>query len=46
MNRALFDLYERGIISDKTAMEYSLEKIEMNQLLSGVQKMGTSTSIV
>ncbi len=46
MNAALFDLYERGVISDKTAMEYSLEKIEMNQLLSGVQKMGTTTNIV
>ena len=38
MNMSLFDLYERGVISDETALEYSLEKVEMNQLLKGMQK--------
>ena len=38
MNMSLFDLYQRGIISENTALEYSLEKVEMNQLLKGMQK--------
>lgn len=46
MNASLFDLYERGIISAETALEYSLEKVEMNQMLKGIQKMGTTTSII
>ena len=45
MNAALYNLYDRGIISDETALEYSLEKVEMNQMLKGI-KSGTADSIV
>ncbi len=38
MNMSLFDLYERGVITEETALEYSLEKVEMNQMLKGMQK--------
>ncbi len=38
MNMALYSLYEKGIISSETAMEFSLEKVEMNQMLKGMNK--------
>ncbi len=38
MNMSLFDLYQRGVISEDIALEYSLEKVEMNQMLKGMQK--------
>lgn len=41
MNASLFELYEKRIISRETAMEYSLEKIEMSHLMKGISR-GTS----
>ena len=38
MNTALYQLYERGLISDKTAIEYSLDIVEIKQLLKGMNK--------
>lgn len=38
MNMSLYNLYERGIITAETALEHSLEKVEMNQMLKGVQR--------
>ena len=41
MNTSLFELYQNKIITKETAMEYSLEKVEMEQLLRGMVKNGT-----
>lgn len=38
MNMSLYGLYKRGIITKETAFDYSLEKVEMEQLLRGIQK--------
>ena len=38
MNKALYNLYKKGLITDETALEYSLNKVEMNQMLKGMQK--------
>ncbi|MBQ8475730.1 PilT/PilU family type 4a pilus ATPase [bacterium] len=38
MNTSLYNLYEKGIITAETALEYSLEKVEMGQLLKGMQR--------
>ena len=40
MNKTLFNMYKKGIISKDTAMEYSLEKVEMEQLLRGISRTG------
>ena len=42
MNTSLYNLYSKNIISDATALEYSLEKTEMNQMLKGMQKNMTA----
>lgn len=36
MNKSLFEMYKKGIISKETAMEHSLEKVEMEQMLRGI----------
>lgn len=41
MNTSLYKLYQDGLISKETAMEYSLEKVEMEQFLRGMVKNGT-----
>jgi len=46
MNTSLFQLYDKGMITAETALEYSLEKVEMNQMLKGIQKMGTAKNII
>ncbi len=38
MNKTLFEMYKKGIISKETAMEASLEKVEMEQMLRGIQR--------
>ncbi len=38
MNTSLFNLYEQGLITKETAMEFSLEKVEMDQMLRGITK--------
>ncbi len=38
MNSSLFDLYKKGIITKETAYEYSLEKVEMEQMLRGIYR--------
>ena len=38
MNMSLFDLYEKGIITKETAIEHSLEKIEMDQMIRGMYR--------
>lgn len=38
MNASLYNLYEKGIITSDIALEYSLEKVEMNQMLKGMHK--------
>ena len=38
MNTSLFDLYEKGIITKEVALEYSLEKVEMDQMLRGIYR--------
>ncbi len=42
MNNSLFELYNNKIITRETAMEYSLEKVEMDQLLRGKMKNSTA----
>ena len=46
MNMALYELYDKSIISDETALEYSLEKVEMNQMLKGMNKNIADTTII
>jgi len=36
MNTSLYELYQKGVITKETALEYSLEKVEMEQLLRGI----------
>ena len=38
MNMSLFELYEREMITKETALEYSLEKVEMDQMLRGIYR--------
>lgn len=38
MNSSLFALYKKGIITKETAFEYSLEKVEMDQMLRGIYR--------
>ena len=38
MNSSLFNLYLNKVITKETAMEFSLEKVEMEQLLRGKLK--------
>ncbi len=44
LNSYLHNLYKEGIITKETAYDYSLEKVEMNQLLRGVYKVGNDDS--
>lgn len=36
MNMSLFELYQKGLITKETALEYSLEKVEMDQRIRGM----------
>ncbi len=45
MNASLIEMYKNKVITKETAMEYSLEKIEMEQFLRGMLK-STAESIV
>jgi len=36
MNMSLFNLYQKGLITKEIALEYSLEKVEMDQRLRGM----------
>ncbi len=36
MNSSLYELYQKNIITKETALEYSLEKIEMEQMIRGM----------
>lgn len=36
MNTSLYELYKNGTITKETALEYSLEKVEMEQLIRGM----------
>lgn len=36
MNMSLFDLYQKNLITKETALEYSLEKVEMDQRIRGM----------
>ena len=38
MNSSLYALYKNGIITKETAFEYSLEKVEMEQMLRGIYR--------
>ena len=38
MNTSLFSLYKQGLISSQTALEYSLNKVEINQMLKGIER--------
>ena len=38
MNTALYELYQKNIITKEVAMEYSLEKVEMEQMLRGISR--------
>lgn len=38
MNASLYELYEKRIISKETAMECSLERVEMDQMLKGISR--------
>ena len=38
MNMSLFDLYQKGMITKETALEYSLEKVEMDQFIRGMYR--------
>ena len=40
MNKSLYEMYKKGIITKETAMEYALEKVEMEQLLRGISRNG------
>ncbi len=42
MNTSLYDLYQKGIITKETALEYSLEKVEMEQMIRGMYRNATS----
>ncbi|MBR6297976.1 MAG: PilT/PilU family type 4a pilus ATPase [Candidatus Gastranaerophilales bacterium] len=42
MNMALFSLYQKGMITKETAMEYSLERVEMEQMLRGMYRDNTA----
>lgn len=42
MNMSLFDLYKKEVISKETALEFSLEKVEMEQMLRGIYRNSTS----
>ncbi len=41
MNASLYQLYEKGIITKETALEHSLEKIEMDQMIRGIYRNNT-----
>lgn len=43
MNSSLYSLYNQDLITAETAMEYSLDKVDMNHLLKGMQR-GTITN--
>ena len=36
MNMSLYSLYQKGSITKETALEYSLEKVEMDQMIRGM----------
>ena len=38
MNMSLFELFQKGVISKETALEFSLEKVEMDQMLRGIYR--------
>ena len=38
MNTALFDLYQKDIITKETALAHSLDKVEMEQFIRGIYK--------
>ena len=38
MNMSLYDLYKNGTITKEIALEYSLEKVEMDQMLRGMYR--------
>ncbi len=38
MNSSLYALYKKGLITKETAYEYSLEKVEMEQMLRGIYR--------
>ena len=42
MNMSLYDLYKKKIITKETALEYSLEKVEMDQMLRGMCRDNSS----
>ena len=46
MNASLYNLYEKDIISNETALKYSLEKVEMNQMLKGMNKNLMNENII
>ena len=47
MNASLYELYENGKITKETAIEYSLEKVEMEQMLRGIYRnTGVDESIL
>ena len=46
MNQSLYELYEKGIITKETAYQYSLERVEMEQMLRGMHKNKLNENIV
>ncbi len=42
MNMALYSLYQKGLITKEVAMEYSLERVEMEQMLRGMYRDNTA----
>jgi len=46
MNEALYDLYNRGVITKETAIEFSLEKVEMEQMIKGMHGNVASESLL
>ena len=44
MNMALFSLYQKGLITKETAMEFSLERVEMEQMLRGMYRDNSALS--
>ncbi len=46
MNMSLYDLYEKGIISKETALDFSLEKIGMEQMIRGISRNPMDDSLI
>ncbi len=42
MNASLYNLYEKKLITKETALEYSLEKVEMDQMIRGIYRNNTA----